>query len=215
MRLPPGQVTDTTTFTDEKRRAEVDAWLYETCTRTLQHIVDIVVQVGLACREGPGAWPGCRWGGQGKGWPGGAVQSAGKCEGAPAQSCGSTWSPPSNQGPSALPGPRPRPPALPPAVLLERLQPAGPHPGPAAGLHPAHAPGAGGGGRGRHGAPHPAGGAADGRAHLDGGERGRPGWQNGGRDEGSGVRACKLAPSTSRPAVLLLAATAVGRASSA
>lgn len=39
------QVTDTTTFTDEKRRAEVDAWLYETCTRTLQHIVDIVVQV--------------------------------------------------------------------------------------------------------------------------------------------------------------------------
>ncbi len=39
------QVTDTTTFTDEKRRAEVDSWLYETCTRTLQHIVEIVVQV--------------------------------------------------------------------------------------------------------------------------------------------------------------------------
>lgn len=38
------QVTDTTTFTDDKRRAEVDSWLYDTCTRTLQHIVDIVVQ---------------------------------------------------------------------------------------------------------------------------------------------------------------------------
>jgi brefeldin A-inhibited guanine nucleotide-exchange protein len=41
---PHSQVTDTTTFTDDKRRAEVDAWLYDTCTRTLQHIVDIVVQ---------------------------------------------------------------------------------------------------------------------------------------------------------------------------
>ena len=38
------EVTDTTTFTDEARRAEVDSWLYETCTRTLQHIVDIVGQ---------------------------------------------------------------------------------------------------------------------------------------------------------------------------
>ena len=38
------QVTDTTTFTDEARRAEVDAWLYETCTQCLQHMVDIVVQ---------------------------------------------------------------------------------------------------------------------------------------------------------------------------
>ncbi|EFN54845.1 hypothetical protein CHLNCDRAFT_35815 [Chlorella variabilis] len=38
------EVTDTTTFTDDKRRAEVDSWLYDTCTRTLQHIVDIVVQ---------------------------------------------------------------------------------------------------------------------------------------------------------------------------
>ena len=38
------QVTDTTTFTDEKRRAEVDAWLYETCTQCLQHMIDITVQ---------------------------------------------------------------------------------------------------------------------------------------------------------------------------
>ena len=37
-------MTDTTTFTDEARRAEVDAWLYETCTQCLQHMVDIVVQ---------------------------------------------------------------------------------------------------------------------------------------------------------------------------
>ena len=36
------QVTDTTTFTAEERRAEVDAWLYETCTQCLQHMVDIV-----------------------------------------------------------------------------------------------------------------------------------------------------------------------------
>lgn len=38
------QVTDTTTFTDERRRADVDAWLYETCTQCLQHIVDLVVK---------------------------------------------------------------------------------------------------------------------------------------------------------------------------
>jgi brefeldin A-inhibited guanine nucleotide-exchange protein len=38
------QVTDTTTFTDEARRAEVDAWLYDTCTQCLQHMVDLVVQ---------------------------------------------------------------------------------------------------------------------------------------------------------------------------
>lgn len=38
------EVTDTTTFTDEKKRAEVDAWLYETCTKCLQHIIDIVDQ---------------------------------------------------------------------------------------------------------------------------------------------------------------------------
>ena len=36
------QVTDTTTFTAEERRAEVDAWLYETCTQCLQHMVDVV-----------------------------------------------------------------------------------------------------------------------------------------------------------------------------
>ncbi len=39
------EVTDTTTFSQEKRRDEEDAWLYETCTRCLQHMVDIVVQV--------------------------------------------------------------------------------------------------------------------------------------------------------------------------
>lgn len=38
------EVTDTTTFTDERRRADVDAWLYETCTQCLQHIVDLVVK---------------------------------------------------------------------------------------------------------------------------------------------------------------------------
>lgn len=38
------EVTDTTTFTNEKKRAEVDAWLYETCTQCLQHMVDLVVQ---------------------------------------------------------------------------------------------------------------------------------------------------------------------------
>ncbi len=37
-------MTDTTTFTDEKRRTEVEAWLYETCTQCLQHMVDVVVQ---------------------------------------------------------------------------------------------------------------------------------------------------------------------------
>ena len=38
------QVTDTTTFTDEMKRAEVDSWLYETCTQCLQHMVDVFVQ---------------------------------------------------------------------------------------------------------------------------------------------------------------------------
>ena len=38
------QVTDTTTFTDEMKRAEVDSWLYETCTHCLQHMVDVFVQ---------------------------------------------------------------------------------------------------------------------------------------------------------------------------
>lgn len=38
------QVTDISTFTDDKKRAEVDAWLYETCTQCLQHIIDITVK---------------------------------------------------------------------------------------------------------------------------------------------------------------------------
>lgn len=51
------EVTDTTTFTDERRRADVDAWLYETCTQCLQHIVDLfvkfypVVQVGSTAAD--------------------------------------------------------------------------------------------------------------------------------------------------------------------
>ena len=40
----PLQVTDISTFTDDKKRAEVDAWLYETCTQCLQHIIDITVK---------------------------------------------------------------------------------------------------------------------------------------------------------------------------
>eukprot|EP00889_Picochlorum_renovo_P003417 jgi/Picre1/30447/NNA_005811.t1 len=36
------EVTDTTTFSDEARRAEADAWLYETCTTSLQYLVDVV-----------------------------------------------------------------------------------------------------------------------------------------------------------------------------
>jgi hypothetical protein len=40
--IASGQVTEPTTFTAEERRAEVDAWLYETCTQCLQHMVDIV-----------------------------------------------------------------------------------------------------------------------------------------------------------------------------
>ena len=43
-RAHDAQVTDTTTFTDEARRAEVDAWLYDTCTQCLQHMVDLVAQ---------------------------------------------------------------------------------------------------------------------------------------------------------------------------
>lgn len=38
------EVTDTTTFSDEVRRAEADAWLYETCTTSLQYLVDVVAQ---------------------------------------------------------------------------------------------------------------------------------------------------------------------------
>ena len=45
------EVTDTTTFTDEARRAEVDAWLYETCTATLQHLVDVVAKYHLVVPE--------------------------------------------------------------------------------------------------------------------------------------------------------------------
>ena len=36
------EVTDTTTFSDDARRAEADAWLYETCTTSLQYLVDLV-----------------------------------------------------------------------------------------------------------------------------------------------------------------------------
>ena len=38
------EILDTTTFADESRRSQVDAWLFETCTATLQHIVDVVVK---------------------------------------------------------------------------------------------------------------------------------------------------------------------------
>lgn len=56
------QVTDTTTFTSEKRRQQEDAWLYETCTRCLQHLVDVFVQVGAGLMGGalPGALARCR-----------------------------------------------------------------------------------------------------------------------------------------------------------
>ena len=55
------QVTDTTTFTAEERRAEVDAWLYETCTQCLQHMVDVVAlfyaPVAPSCRASSTCWP--------------------------------------------------------------------------------------------------------------------------------------------------------------
>lgn len=38
------EVTDTTTFTSEKKRQQEDAWLYETCTKCLQHLIDLFVQ---------------------------------------------------------------------------------------------------------------------------------------------------------------------------
>ena len=44
LRVVHMQVTDISTFTDDKKRAEVDAWLYETCTQCLQHIIDITVK---------------------------------------------------------------------------------------------------------------------------------------------------------------------------
>lgn len=50
------EVTDTTTFTDERRRADVDAWLYETCTQCLQHIVDLFVKFYPVVRVRIGAW---------------------------------------------------------------------------------------------------------------------------------------------------------------
>eukprot|EP00873_Tetraselmis_striata_P021183 jgi/Tetstr1/441447/TSEL_029692.t1 len=37
------EVTDTTTFTDDRRRADEDKWLYNTCTKCLQHLVDLFV----------------------------------------------------------------------------------------------------------------------------------------------------------------------------
>ena len=44
-------MTDTTTFTDEMKRAEVDSWLYETCTQCLQHMVDVFVQYYSAVKS--------------------------------------------------------------------------------------------------------------------------------------------------------------------
>lgn len=41
------QVTDTTTFTDDKLRAQIDSWLYETCIKCLQHLVDLYLQFYL------------------------------------------------------------------------------------------------------------------------------------------------------------------------
>jgi hypothetical protein len=41
------KVTDTTTFTSDKRRQQEDAWLYETCTKCLQHLIDVTVLVGV------------------------------------------------------------------------------------------------------------------------------------------------------------------------
>lgn len=38
------EVTDTTTFTDDNLRAQIDAWLYETCVKCLQHLVDLFLQ---------------------------------------------------------------------------------------------------------------------------------------------------------------------------
>ncbi|GMH32506.1 hypothetical protein BSKO_00340 [Bryopsis sp. KO-2023] len=38
------EVTDTTTFTDDKLRAQIDSWLYETCIKCLQHLVDLYLQ---------------------------------------------------------------------------------------------------------------------------------------------------------------------------
>jgi brefeldin A-inhibited guanine nucleotide-exchange protein len=45
------EVTDTTTFTSERRRAQEDAWLYETCTHCLQ-----------VCGRGGVGWGRVDWG---------------------------------------------------------------------------------------------------------------------------------------------------------
>ena len=45
------EVTDTTTFSDEARRAEADAWLYETCTTSLQYLVDVIAAYHQAVPE--------------------------------------------------------------------------------------------------------------------------------------------------------------------
>lgn len=37
-------MTDTTTFTDDNLRAQIDAWLYETSIKCLQHLVDLFLQ---------------------------------------------------------------------------------------------------------------------------------------------------------------------------
>lgn len=44
------EVTDTTTFTSERRRQQEDAWLYETCTHCLQ------VSLGRVFKRLPGWW---------------------------------------------------------------------------------------------------------------------------------------------------------------
>lgn len=45
------QVTDTTTFTSEKKREKEDYWLYETCRRCLQHLIDVFVLVSAHTRH--------------------------------------------------------------------------------------------------------------------------------------------------------------------
>jgi brefeldin A-inhibited guanine nucleotide-exchange protein len=42
------EVTDTTTFTSERRRQQEDAWLYETCTHCLQ----VCLSVGSILGQG-------------------------------------------------------------------------------------------------------------------------------------------------------------------
>jgi hypothetical protein len=52
------EVTDTTTFTSERRRAQEDAWLYETCTHCLQvrkphQLSRVLVSLCLAAVQTP------------------------------------------------------------------------------------------------------------------------------------------------------------------